>query len=155
MDATGRRLSKARLPEGVAGIERWHAMIGAGLGEDSRAEAVIVIETDRGTWWQALIAEGYTVYAVDPPQASRYRERSAVSGAKSDAADAHMLADIVRTDFYRLRPVSGGTTDAEAVEAVTRIHKALTCLGAGPHHAAAVACPARLLSRRTGGVGGS
>ena len=93
MDAAGCRLSKARLPEGVAGIERLYAMIGTELGEDSKAEVVIGIETDRGPWVQALIAAGYTVYAVNPLQASRYRERLAVSGAKSDAADAHMLAD--------------------------------------------------------------
>ncbi|MBA6439114.1 IS110 family transposase [Streptomyces sp. GMR22] len=125
MDAAGRRLSKARLPEGVAGIERLHAMIGAELGEDSRAEVVIGIETDRGPWVQALIAAGYTVYAVNPLQASRYRERLAVSGAKSDGADAHMLADMVRTDSHQLRPVSGDTADAEAVKVVTRTHKTL------------------------------
>ncbi|MCX5166173.1 IS110 family transposase [Streptomyces sp. NBC_00264] len=125
MDAAGRRLSKARLPEGVAGIERLHAMIGAELGEDSRAEVVIGIETDRGPWVQALIAAGYTVYAVNPLQASRYRERLAVSGAKSDGADAHMLADMVRTDSHQLRPISGDTADAEAVKVVTRAHKTL------------------------------
>jgi transposase len=125
MDAAGRRLSKARLPEGVAGIERLHAMIATELGEDSKAEVLIGIETDRGPWVQALIAAGYTVYAVNPLQASRYRERLAVSGAKSDAADAHMLADMVRTDSHQLRPVSGDTADAEAVKVVTRIHKTL------------------------------
>ncbi|MFC9759081.1 IS110 family transposase [Streptomyces sp. NPDC056921] len=125
MDATGRRLSKARLPEGVAGIERLHSVIGAELGEDSKAEVVIGIETDRGPWVQALIAAGYTVYAVNPLQASRYRERLAVWGAKSDAADAHMLADMVRTDSHQLRPVSGDTADAEAVKVLTRIHKTL------------------------------
>ena len=35
MDAAGRRLAKARLPEGVAGIERLHAMIAGHLGEDT------------------------------------------------------------------------------------------------------------------------
>ncbi|MER5535370.1 IS110 family transposase [Streptomyces mirabilis] len=125
MDATGRRLSKARLPEGVAGIERLHSMIGAELGEGSEAEVVIGIETDRGPWVQALIAAGYTVYAVNPLQASRYRERLAVSGAKSDAADAHMLADMVRTDSHQLRPISGDTADVEAVKVVTRAHKTL------------------------------
>ncbi|MFD5463877.1 IS110 family transposase [Kitasatospora sp. NPDC127059] len=125
MDAAGRRLSKARLPEGVAGIERLHAMIGAELGEDSRAEVVIGIETDRGPGVQALIAAGYTVHAVNPLQASRYRERLAVSGVKSDAADAHMLADMVRTDSHQLRPISGDTADAEAVKVVTRTHKTL------------------------------
>ena len=35
MDSAGRRLAKARLPEGVAGIARLHAMIGEQLGEDA------------------------------------------------------------------------------------------------------------------------
>ena len=128
MDASGRRLAKARLPEGVAGIARLHAMIGAQLGddaEDAAGQVKIGIETDRGPWVQALIAAGYTVYAVNPLQAARYRERLAVSGAKSDAADAHMLADMVRTDSHQLRPVAGDTAEAEAVKVVTRMHKTL------------------------------
>ncbi|MGW0885942.1 IS110 family transposase [Streptomyces sp. NPDC002671] len=108
----------------MAGIERLHAMIGAELGEDSKAEVVIGIETDRGPWVQALIAAGYTVYAVNPLQASDIGSVW-LSGAKSDAADAHMLADNVRTDSHQLRPVSGDTAGAEAVKVVTRIHKTL------------------------------
>ncbi|MGX7674529.1 IS110 family RNA-guided transposase [Plantactinospora sp. DSM 117369] len=128
MDAAGRTLAKARLPEGVAGIARLHAMIGAQLGEDAAdagGQVTIGIETDRGPWVQALIAAGYTVYAANPLQAARYRERLAVSGAKSDAADAHMLADMVRTDSHQLRPVAGDTAEAEAVKVVTRMHKTL------------------------------
>lgn len=128
MDAAGRRLVKARLPEGVAGIARLHAMIGALLGEDVQdvaGKVHIGIETDRGPWVQALIAAGYAVYAVNPLQAARYRERLRVSGAKSDGADAHMLADMVRTDSHQLRQVAGDTADAEAVKVVTRMHKTL------------------------------
>ena len=83
------------------------------------------IETDRGPWVAALIAAGYTVYAVNPLQAARYRERHSVSGAKSDAADAHILADMVRTDAHQLRPVAGDSPDAEAVKVVARAHKTL------------------------------
>ncbi len=62
MDATGQRLAKARLPEGVVGMARLHAMIGEQLGEDAEAaEVVIGIETDRGPWVVALVAAGYTV----------------------------------------------------------------------------------------------
>ena len=71
------------------------------------AEVVIGIETDRGPWVAALVAAGYMVFAVNPLQASRYRERHGVSGAKSDGGDAHMLADMVRTDSHQLRPVAG------------------------------------------------
>jgi transposase len=130
MDASGRRLAKARLPEGMAGMTRLHAMIGTALGDDIDAEDVaarvkIGMETDRGPWVQALVAAGYTVYAVNPLQAARYRQRLVVSGAKSDAADAHMLADMVRTDSHQLRPIAGGSADAEAVKVVTRMHKTL------------------------------
>ena len=129
MDASGRRLSKARLPEGVAGMARLHAMIGEQLGddadEDDAGQVTVGIETDRGPWVQALIAAGYTVFAINPLQASRYRQRHGVSGAKSDAADAHVLADMVRTDSHQLRPVAGDTAQAAAVKVVTRTHKTL------------------------------
>ncbi|MET8341088.1 IS110 family transposase [Streptosporangium canum] len=126
MDASGRRLAKARLPEGVAGMTRLHAMIGEHLGDDGEEAQVLVgIETDRGPWVRALVAAGYTVYAVNPLQAARYRERLAVSGAKSDAADAHMLADMVRTDSHQLRPVAGDSQQGEAIKVVTRTHKTL------------------------------
>ena len=126
MDAAGRRLVKARLPEGVTGMARLHAMIGEQLGKDAEeTEVVIGIETDRGPWVRALIAAGYTVFAVNPLSVARYRERHSVSGAKSDAADAHTLADMVRTDSHQLRAVAGDSAAAEAVKVVTRAHKTL------------------------------
>ena len=126
MDASGRRLAKARLPEGVTGMTRLHALIGRHLGDNAaEAEVIVGIETDRGPWVAALVAAGYTVYAVNPLQAARYRERLAVSGAKSDAADAHMLADMVRTDAHQLRPVAGDSDQAEAIKVVARAHKTL------------------------------
>ncbi len=126
MDAAGRVLAKARLPEGVAGMARLHELIGLQLGEGAEdAEVVIGIETDHGPWASALVAAGYVVYAANPLQASRYRERHGVSGAKSDAGDAHMLTDMVRTDSHQLRAVAGDSPGAEAVKVVARTHKTL------------------------------
>jgi transposase len=48
-----------------------------------------------------------------------------VSGAKSDAADAHVLADMVRTDSHQLRAVAGDTVQAAAVKVAARAHKTL------------------------------
>ena len=110
MDAVGRRLAWARLPEGVAGMARLHAMIAAQLGEGVEDAVVKVgIETDRGPWAQALIAAGSEVFAVNPLRAARYRERHSVSSAKNDKADAHTLPDMVRMDSHQLRPVAGDT----------------------------------------------
>jgi hypothetical protein len=126
MDAAGRVLAKARLPGGVAGIARLHALIGLQLGEDAEdAEVVTGIETDRGPYPAALVAAGYVVFAVNPLQASRYRERHGVSGAKSDRGDAHMRTDMVRTDSRQLRAVAGDGPDAGAVKVVARAHKTL------------------------------
>src|SRR2546430_4027333 len=126
MNEAGRVLARRRLPEGVAGIARLHELIGQQLGGDAEdAEVVIGIETDRGPWVAALVAAGYVVYAVNPLQASRYRERHGVSGAKSDTGDAHMLTDMVRTDSHQLRAVAGDSPDAGAVKVVARTHKTL------------------------------
>jgi len=125
-DEAGRRLGQARLPEGVAGIARLHALIGEHLGDDDELQQVAVgIETDRGPWVQALIAAGYRIYAINPLQVARYRERRGVSGAKSDPGDAHTLADMVRTDRHQLRPIAGDSAQAEAVKVLTRAHKTL------------------------------
>jgi transposase len=126
MDEAGRVLARARLPEGVAGMARLHAMIGEQLGEDAGdAEVRVGIETDRGLWAAALVAAGYVVYGVNPLQVSRYRERHSVSGAKSDPADAHTMAGMVRTDAHELRPVAGDSQPAQAIKVVARAHKTL------------------------------
>jgi hypothetical protein len=128
LDAAGRRLGRARLPEGVAGIARFHGLVGqfADPDDESGAGQVLVgIETDRGPWVAALVAAGYRVFAVNPAQVAGYRSRYGTSGAKSDAADAHLLADMVRTDAHQLRAVAGDTDLAEGIKVVARAHQSL------------------------------
>jgi transposase len=132
-DESGRRLAKARLPEGVAGMARLHALLGEHLvdvdtgadGDAMVSRVAVGIETDRGPWVRALVAAGYRVFAVNPLQAARFRQRRSVSGAKSDAADAHTLADMVRTDSHQLRQVAGDSELVEAMKVVARAHKTL------------------------------
>src|SRR3981189_3642013 len=125
-DESGRVLARARVPAGVAGVARLHELIGAHLEENAGpAQVAIGIETDRGPWVQALLAGGYLVCAVNPRQVSRFRDRHGLSGAKSDTADAHTLADMVRTDRHQLRPVAGDSAEAQAVKVVARAHQTL------------------------------
>lgn len=148
---SGRNLGDAdRSALGVAGMARLHELIGEQPGEDADdAEVIIGTETDRGPWVAALVAAGYTVYGVNPLQASRYRERHGVSGAKSDRGDAHMLTDMVRTDSRQLRAVAGDSPGAEAVKVVARTHK--TLIWERTRQAPAAAAPAAgVLPRRAG-----
>src|SRR5215472_7158684 len=95
VDEAGHRLARARLREGVAGIARFHELIAEHVPESDGPDQVMIgIETDRGPWVAALVACGYQVYAINPRSVSRYRERHSTSGAKSDAGDAWLLADL-------------------------------------------------------------
>ena len=125
-DEQGQVLARARLPEGIAGITRLHALIGQFAGPDTGpGEVAVGIETDRGLWVTALRAAGYTVYAINPRQVARYRERHGTSGAKSDKADSHTMAGMVRVDSRQLRPVAGDSAGAEAIKVAARAHQTL------------------------------
>jgi transposase len=123
MDAEGKRLASRRLPEGLEGISRLHELL-AGL-TDAPAEVVVGIETDRGLWVHTLAASGYQIYAINPLAVARYRDRHHVAGAKSDAADAKVLADLVRTDRGNHRPIAADSAEAEAVKVLARGHQNL------------------------------
>jgi transposase len=123
MDDAGARVAARRLPEGVASIAELHELIAAHAEEPG--DVVVGIETDRGLWVNALSAAGYQVFAINPMAVARYRDRHRVSGAKSDAADAKLLADLVRTDRHNHRPLDGDSPEAEAVKVLARAHQSL------------------------------
>jgi transposase len=126
VDGDGVVLAGRRLAEGVAGVAGLHALVGDWLGERDEPDQVLVgIETDRGPWVQALIAAGYTVYAINPAQVARYRGRHATAGAKSDPGDAHVLAEIVRLDRAHHRPVAADSAVAEHVKVAARAHQTM------------------------------
>lgn len=133
VDGRGSVLARRRLPEGFEGIAALHALIATHLPDEwadlepGQAQALVKIgiETDRGPWVAALVAAGYEVFAINPLSVARYRERHSTSGAKSDAADAHLLAEIVRLDRHHHRPVAGDSEDAEAIKLVARTHQSL------------------------------
>lgn len=130
-DEDGRRLGRARLPEGLEGIARLHALVAehapaawAELTPEQAAGRVVIgIETDRGPWVTVLRAAGYVVFAINPLSAARYRQRHSTSGAKSDAGDAHVLAEIVRLDREHHRPIAGDSDLADAVTLLSRANQ--------------------------------
>jgi len=123
VDEEGRVLAKRRVPEGLEGVGKLHALV-AEHAEDP-VSVVVGIETDRGLLVGSLVAAGYQVYAINPFASSRYRDRHATSGAKSDSGDARVLADLVRTDRHKHRPLAGDSNLAEAVQILARAHQGL------------------------------
>ncbi len=123
MNDAGDRLASRRLPEGLAGMRAFHELVA--VHAEVADHVMIGIETDRGLWVDALSGAGYQVFAVNPLAVARYRDRHHVSGAKSDAGDAKLLADLVRTDRHNHRLIAGDSADAGAVKVLARAHQNL------------------------------
>jgi transposase len=78
------------------------------LADDAVGERVAVaLEVPRGALVEACLERGFHVYALNPKQLDRFRDRYTVAGAKDDRRDAQVLASALRTDapaFRRLDP---------------------------------------------------
>lgn len=89
---------------GGSGLEELAAWL-SGLAPEREAVAV-AIEVPHGPVVEALLERGFVVFAINPKQMDRFRDRFTVAGAKDDRFDARVLADSLRTDracFRKLR----------------------------------------------------
>jgi transposase len=71
------------------------------------AAIAVAIETTHGPVVDALIDRGFRVYAINPKQLDRFRDRYSIAGAKDDTRDADTLGGSLRTDraaFRQLTP---------------------------------------------------
>ena len=123
MAEDGRVLGRRRVEDSLAGLAQLQSLIAEHAADP--AEVAIGIETPHGLMLRALRAAGYTIYAINPLAASRYRDRHAVSKKKSDRGDALMLADLVRTDRHKHRPLGDDSELAESIKVLARSHKSL------------------------------
>jgi transposase len=67
---------------------------------------LFAIETPNSPLVDFLMDKGYTVYAINPKAVDRYRDRYRVSKAKDDFFDGMVLANIIRTDRNRHKPIA-------------------------------------------------
>jgi hypothetical protein len=118
VDAEGRLVAKRRIPESVAGFTELIAML-AEAGDDPKDPIPVAIETPRGLLVAALRASGRPIY---PMSVARYRERSSMSGKKSDHGDAVTLANILRTDADQHRRLPADTELAQSITVLARAH---------------------------------
>ena len=80
------------------------ALLARAAGDPDRI--AVAIEVPRGTLVEWLVERGIAVYAINPKQLDRFRDRFTMAGAKDDRRDAWVLADSLRTDrpaFRRVR----------------------------------------------------
>jgi transposase len=86
----------------LAQLAAWLWTVSAGQAQ----RVAVAIEVPRGAIVEGLLERGFHVFAMNPKQLDRFRDRHSVAGAKDDRRDAFVLADSVRTDqpsFRRLQ----------------------------------------------------
>lgn len=97
----------------------------AGLGELCRrlrcaGATTVAIERPSGLIVDALLEAGFTVVPIHPNVVKATRPRYRSHGGKSDATDAYLLADLLRTDGHRFKPLAPQSDDIRALRALVR-----------------------------------
>lgn len=103
LDAEGTVLQKGIVPHDATALDEFGESIAKMEGDP--ASVHVGVELHDGALLAWLLEQGYTVYSINPKSADRARDRHRPSGAKDDALDAYVLADMARTDRKRLRVV--------------------------------------------------
>jgi transposase len=80
----------------------------------------IAIERPSGLVVDTLVEAGFTVVPIHPNVVKATRPRYRSHGAKSDASDAYLLADLLRTDGHRFKPLAPQSDEIRALRALVR-----------------------------------
>lgn len=102
LDAEGRSAGQREFAHGGTGLTELRDW----LLEKTKAtprQIAVAIETPHGPVVEMLLEHGFAVFAINPKQLDRFRDRFTVAGAKDDRRDAHVLGSSLRTDCAAFR----------------------------------------------------
>ena len=104
LDASGQTVARRRVPHDRASVVAALAW----LREQTQvapAQIAVGLETPHGVLVDTLIDQGFAVFAANPKQIDRFRDRFTIAGAKDDRLDGLVIADALRTDSWAFQPV--------------------------------------------------
>jgi transposase len=102
LDVDGRQVSERDFAHGGAGLSELRDW----LLEKTKAtpgQIAVAIETPHGPVVEMLLDHAFLVFAINPKQLDRFRDRFTVAGAKDDSRDARVLGSALRTDRHAFR----------------------------------------------------
>ena len=105
LDAEGRRVGQREFAHGGAGLTELRDW----LLEKTKAapgQIAVAIEMPHGPVVEMLLEHGFVVFAINPKQLDRFRDRFTVVGAKDDRRDAYVLGGSLRTDRAAFRQLA-------------------------------------------------
>lgn len=125
IDAERRRLAEVRVEHSAKGLDEIVRVLSAATG-GHLDQVAVAIEQPRGAIVETLLAHEIAVFAINPKQVDRFRDRHSVGGAKDDRFDAFVGADGLRTDESLFRRVQLDPPKILALREWTRMHDELT-----------------------------
>ena len=119
IDPSGGVLDRFAVTHNAAGLKSLvRRLLKAGVDE-------VGIERGDGPVVEALIQAEFTVLVIPPAQLKNLRSRYGSAGNKDDRYDAYILADVVRTDRRRLRPLVRDSAATTAMRTTVRARRDL------------------------------
>lgn len=115
VDNAGKRLTQLRVDHDVAGLANLRREL-ARFGD----RMPIAIERSEGLLVEHLQEHGHVLFPVSPRISARARERYKVASVKDDRFDAFVLADTLRHEHPRWRPLSIPSPLLAEIKALTR-----------------------------------
>lgn len=105
LDCDGRVVRQQRIEHSGEAIRDFMASM-EDLAQGQVDRIAVAIEVPRGPVVEAFLEHRWAVFAINPKQLDRFRDRHTVAGAKDDSRDAFVLADSLRTDQRCFRRLS-------------------------------------------------
>jgi transposase len=124
LDQQRRRVGERVVPHdgtSLAQLASWVREVSGG----APSRVAVAIEVPRGAIVETLLEQGFEVFAINPKQLDRFRDRHTVAGAKDDRRDALVLADALRTDPQSFRAVRLGAPDLLVLRELSRAEEGL------------------------------
>ena len=115
IDERGGVCERLEIAHDAAGLARAAAPPASACGV-----APIAIERPSGLVVDTLVEAGFTVVPIHPNAVKATRPRYRSHGGKSDASDAYLLADLLRTDGHRFKPLAPQSDEIRALRALVR-----------------------------------
>jgi transposase len=122
LDQTGRVPWQGSVPHTAEGLADLLARLRR-VGRSGRVR--VAVECPSGLLVDTPVDAGFEVVPIHPNALKATRPRYAAAGGKSDPGDAFILADVLRTDGHRFRPLRAPSDDTRALRALVRGRDAL------------------------------
>jgi transposase len=120
VDLGGRRRAERQVPHSGAGLAELADYLTSLVTDPGRI--AVAIEVPRGAIVDILLERGCHVYALNPKQLDRFRDRHTVAGAKDDRRDAFVLGDALRTDRAAFRRLAIEAPAVIQLRELARVH---------------------------------